>query len=97
MLFNAQLTMSQQCAEVAKEASSILACISNSTASRSKEAILSLYSAVVGLHLKCCVQCGALYYKKDIEAVESAQRRAVELGGVWSTVLWGVAEGTGID
>lgn len=70
MLFNAQLTMSQQCAEVAKEASSILACISNSTASRSKEAILSLYSAVVGLHLKCCVQCGAPQYKTDIEVLQ---------------------------
>jgi len=59
--------------------------------------IVPPYLALLKLHLKCCVQCGALYYKKDIEAVESAQRRAVELGGVWSTVLWGVAEGTGID
>ncbi|KAK4832716.1 hypothetical protein QYF61_025205 [Mycteria americana] len=74
VLVNSCLNMSQQCAQAAKKANGILACIRHSVASRTREVIVPLYSALRDIEGLERVQRRATKLVKGLEHKADGER-----------------------
>lgn len=70
--------MISQCDVAAKKTSGILICIRKQIANRSKMVILPLYSALVRPHVEHCVHFWSLQYNRDVELLDTVQRKATK-------------------
>ncbi|PKU31728.1 hypothetical protein llap_17967 [Limosa lapponica baueri] len=79
ILVDEKLGITKECVLTAQKANCSLGCIKRSMASRLREVILPLYSALVRPHLECCIQLWSPQQRKDMVMLEQVQRRATKM------------------
>jgi len=83
-LVDEKLGMSQQCALAGQKANHILGYIPSSVASRAREGILPLCSALVRPHQEPCIQLWRPQHKADMDLLERGQRRPQKWSEGWN-------------
>ncbi|KAK4807195.1 hypothetical protein QYF61_024315 [Mycteria americana] len=96
ILVDEKLDMSWQCALAAQKANHILVCIKRSVASRSREVILPLCSALVRPHVEYCIQLWGHQHKKYMDMLERVQRNATKIERLEHLSNEGKAERVGV-
>ena len=92
VLMNGRLDMSQQHDLTAQKANCILGCIKRSVASRVREVVLPLCSALMRPHLEHCIQIWSPQYRRDMDLLVHVQWRATKMmQGMEHVESWGQA------
>ena len=74
VLVDGKLDTSKKCAPSAQKVNHTLGCIKRSVASRVREVILSICSALVRPHLEYCIQMWSPQYRRDMDLLECVQK-----------------------
>ena len=74
-----KLDISQQHTLAVWKTNCILGCTKGGVVSRVRDAIVTLYSALMRPHLEYCIQVWDPQYKKEVELLERVQRRATKM------------------
>ena len=76
---NANMKVSEQCRIAASKGNQVLGMICRNITYKDKSLIVPLYKAIVRPQLEYCIQAWSPYLRKDIDMLETIQRRATKL------------------
>ena len=76
---NSNMKVSEQCRIAASKGNQVLGMIRRNITYKEKNLIVPLCKAIVRPHLEYCIQAWSPYLRKDIDMLETIQRRATKL------------------